>query len=212
MSTPALLCATLEVALNRVLRLEASALKACAALEGRSLALEASDLGWRLVIEPGAGGVRVLGDDALACDVTARAPMPRLLTLALRMAGGERGLPRELEVEGDTELLQTFARILSGVGFDPEELVARAVGDAAAHRLVEGARGLFGWGRRSAESLSYSGAEYLREETEDLARAGDVEAWMQDVETLRDDVDRLQARLDRLERQREAAAKDGAAS
>ena len=204
-STPTLLCATLEIALNRVLRLEPSALSRCAALEGRRLALQATDLGWRFLIEPGASGVRVASDDDLTADVTARAPAARLLGLALNMAGGERGLPRELEVEGDTELLQTFAGILADVGFDPEEWMAKALGDVAAHRLMQGARNLFGWGRRSAQALSYSGAEYLREESEDLARAGDVEVWMQDVERLRDDTDRLQARLEQLE-QRAAGA------
>lgn len=203
MATPALLCATLEIALNRVLRLEPSALSRCAALDGRNLALEATDLGWRFVIEPGAAGVRIASDNDIVADVTARAPAAGLLTLALRMAGGERGPPRELEVEGDTELLQTFAGILAQVGFDPEELMARALGDVAAHRLAHGARKLFGWSRRSAQTLSYSGAEYLREETGDLARGGDVEIWMQDIERLRDDTDRLQARLERLE-QRDA--------
>lgn len=194
-----MLCATLEIALNRLLRLEDSALAACAALDGRRLALEASDLHWRLLIEPGAGGVRVTGGDELTADVTARAPAARLLSSALRTAAGDHGLPRDLEVEGDSELLQRFVGILAEVGFDPEEWTARAVGDVAAHRLVEGARKWLGWGRRSAETLSYSGAEYLREETEDLARGGDIEAWMEAVERLREDTDRLEARLEQLE-------------
>lgn len=198
--TPALLCATLEIALNRLLRLEPLALSRCAALGGRTLALEATDLGWRFVIEPNATGVRIADGSDIVADVTARAPAARLLTLALRMTGGERGPPSELEVEGDAELLQTFAGILAQAGFDPEELMARALGDVAAHRLAHGARKLFGWSRRSLRSLSYSGAEYLREETGDLARAGDVESWMQDIERLRDATDRLQARLERLER------------
>lgn len=197
--TPALLCATLEIALNRVLRSEPSALARCAALNGRTLALEATDLGWHFAIEPNAAGVRVSSDDDIDADVTARASTARLLALALRLTGGERSLPRELEVEGDAELLQTFAGILAQAGFDPEEFMAHALGDVVAHRLANGARKLLGWSRRSAQTLSYSGAEYLREETGDLARGGDVEIWMQGVERLRDDTDRLQARLERLE-------------
>jgi ubiquinone biosynthesis protein UbiJ len=42
-------------------------------------------------------------------------------------------------------------------------------------------------------------AEYLREETRDLARKIDVEEWMEAVDSLRDDVERLEARLRRLE-------------
>ncbi|MDE0856825.1 MAG: hypothetical protein OSA97_20615, partial [Nevskia sp.] len=119
--------------------------------------------------------------------------------LALRSAGGEAGLPAGLEVEGDTELLTRFNALLARVGFDPEELAARLLGDAAAHRLVGGLRELFGWGRHAAQRLTQDTAEYLREETGDLARAGDIEEWMQGVETLREGADRLEARLALLE-------------
>ena len=207
MNTPPLLCAALEIALNRLLRLEPAALEQCVRLQGRALALEASDLGWRLTIEPTDSGVRVLGaDDAPPADVIARAPSARLLTLALQMTADGGALPPGLEIVGDTELLLRFTRILSDVGFDPEEWAARLVGDVAAHRLVERARSLLGWGRRSADALSYSTAEYLREETEDLARASDVEAWSNDVDRLRDGVDRLDARLRRLEASRQTDA------
>lgn len=199
MTAPALACAGLEVALNRYLRLERSALEECTALSGKSIALHIADLGWTFVVEPHAGGVRVLGEPAAPPDVRLAAPSLRLLQLALRSAGGEAGLPAGLEVEGDTELLTRFNALLARVGFDPEELAARLLGDAAAHRLVGGLRELFGWGRHAAQRLTQDTAEYLREETGDLARAGDIEEWMQGVETLREGADRLEARLALLE-------------
>jgi ubiquinone biosynthesis protein UbiJ len=58
---------------------------------------------------------------------------------------------------------------------------------------------VFGWGRRSAGTLALDTAEYLREETRDLARAADVEEWMDAVDAVRDGADRLEARLQRLE-------------
>ncbi|MDE0855117.1 MAG: hypothetical protein OSA97_11920, partial [Nevskia sp.] len=64
MTAPALACAGLEVALNRYLRLERSALEECTALSGKSIALHIADLGWTFVIEPHAGGVRVLAEPA----------------------------------------------------------------------------------------------------------------------------------------------------
>lgn len=199
MTAPALACAGLEVALNRYLRLERSALEECATLSGKSIALHIADLGWTFVVEPHAGGVRVLAEPAAPPDVRLAAPSLRLLQLALRSAGGEAGLPAGLEVEGDTELLTRFNALLARVGFDPEELAARLLGDAAAHRLVGGLRELFGWGRHAAQRLTQDTAEYLREETGDLARAGDIEEWMQGVETLREGADRLEARLALLE-------------
>jgi ubiquinone biosynthesis protein UbiJ len=199
MATPALACATLEIALNRYLRLERSALEECAALNGKAIALHLTDLGWTFVVEPHPAGVRVLADSETPPDVRLSAPSPRLLQLALRSAGGAEGLPAGLEVEGDTELLNRSKALLARVGFDPEELAAKVLGDAAAHRVVGGLRELFGWGRHAAQRLSQDTAEYLSEETGDLARSGDIEEWMQGVDTLREGADRLEARLALLE-------------
>jgi ubiquinone biosynthesis protein UbiJ len=223
MPAPALLCATLEVALNRYLRLEPSALQACAALEGRRIALCADDLDWTLIVEPMAGGVRVAAGteppaapddgaraDAAAggrCDVRVSAASKRLLGFALRAAGGAQGLPEGLHIDGDAELLDRFGRILLSVGFDLEELLARIVGDGAAHRIAGGLGGVLGWTRRAAQRLALDTSEYLREETHDLASAAEVEEWMDEVDTLRDRVDRLEARLTRLERRPLPAAR-----
>ena len=193
--TPALLCAAAEIALNRYLGLEPAALEDCAALAGRGIALHASDLDWTLVVEPHAGGVRVAPGGPT--EVRVSAPGLRLLRLGLRPSGDT--LPAGLDVEGDTELLRRFQAILAKVGFDPEELAARLLGDGAAHRVVGGLRGLLGWGQRAGGRLSQDTAEYLVEETGDLARGADVADWMDAVDSVRAGVDRLEARLARLE-------------
>lgn len=199
MAAPALVCATVEVALNRYLRLERSVVADCAAMAGKSIALEAADLGWMFVIEPIATGVRVSNVAEDEPDVLVSAPTLRLARLGLNQLTRREGLPTGLEVVGDIELLNRFGGLLSRVGFDPEELVARVIGDGAAHRLVGGLKGLFGFGRSAADKLSRDTAEYLTEESEDLARAADVEEWMDAVDGLREGVDRLEARLARLE-------------
>lgn len=200
MPAPSVVCATLEVALNRYLRLERGVIADCAALEGKSIALEAADLGWLFVIEPIATGVRVGNVAYSEPDVRVSAPSLRLARLGLNTLARREGLPSGIEVVGDTELLNRFSGLLTRVGFDPEELIAKVVGDGAAHRIVGGLKGLFGFGRSAADRLSRDTAEYLTEETEDLARAADIEEWMDGVDRLREGVDRLEARLARLER------------
>jgi ubiquinone biosynthesis protein UbiJ len=175
-------------------------------LSGRSLALHAADLGWTFVVEPHAGGVRVLAQLESPPDVRLSAPTLRLLGLAAAAAGGSAQLPAGLDIQGDTELLRRFNAILARVGFDPEELVARLLGDGAAHRLVGGVRGLLGWGRHAAGRLSQDTAEYLTEETGDLARGGDIADWMDRVDALREAADRFEARLALLERQAQETA------
>ncbi|HEY9545657.1 MAG TPA: SCP2 sterol-binding domain-containing protein [Solimonas sp.] len=199
MSAPGLLSAALEVALNRYLGLEASALAECATLEGRSIALVVDVPAWTFVIEFHRGGVRVLDDDMLTPDVTVRGNLNTLMRLAWTISRSQTTIPQGLRVDGDVELLRSFNRLLAQVGFDPEEFAARFVGDAAAHRLNQGLQTLFGWGRRSADTLALDTAEYLREETRDLARGSDVAEWADAVDELRDGAARLEARLRRLE-------------
>lgn len=197
---PSVLCATLEVALNRFLALESAALAECAALQGRRIALAVDTPAWTFVLEFHRGGVRVLaGEDGERCDVSVRGGLTTLMRLAFTVGRGDAGLPQGLSVDGDVELLRRFNAVLRSVGFDPEEFAAGFVGDAAAQRLGAGLQTLFGWGRRSAATLGLDAAEFLREETRDLARADDVADWSDAVETLRDDVERLEARIRRLE-------------
>lgn len=204
MAAPALICATVEVALNRTLRLEPEVLADFARLQGKVLALTVDGPDWSFYVECLADGVRVAAEAPKPPDVTLRGGAILLSRLAAQFARGETTLPAGIEVQGDAELLHRFARLLARIGFDPAEVVARYVGEGAAQRLVGGLRSLLGWGRKSAGTLSLDTAEYLREETRDLARRVDAEEWMDAVDTLRDDTDRLEARLLRLERSGEA--------
>lgn len=198
--TPDWLCGAVEVALNRYLRLEPAVLTEMAELDGKVLALHTDALDWTLFLHPNAQGVQVTADSARAADVRVSGTPLQLFSEALREARGESAVAGSLKIEGDIELLEKFRALLAQVGFDAEELVAKVVGNTAAGRLTEAARGFFGWGRRAAGTLSLDTAEYLREETYDLVHREDVERWMNGVDALREAADRLEARLAQLER------------
>jgi ubiquinone biosynthesis protein UbiJ len=198
--TPPLVCATVEVVLNRTLRLEPEVLAELDALAGQVIAFTVDGLEWDFFIECAGGGVRVAPDFARRADVHLRGGAVGYTQLLAALRRGEAALPSGVVVEGDAELLRRFAALLRRVDFDPAELIARYTGAAAAERLVGGLKGLFGWGRSASQTLASNTAEYLREETYDLARKVDVEEWSAGIETLRDDVARLEARVKRLER------------
>lgn len=200
MAAPALICATVEVALNRTLRLEPEVLADFARLQGKVLTLTVEGPDWSFHVECLADGVRVAPEAPKTPDVQLRGGAILLSRLAAQFARGETTLPPGIEVQGDAELLHRFARLLARIGFDPAEVIARYVGDGAAQRLVGGLRSVLGWGRKSADTLTLDTAEYLREETRDLARRVDAEEWMDAVDALSEDTDRLEARLRRLER------------
>ncbi|HSW12952.1 MAG TPA: SCP2 sterol-binding domain-containing protein, partial [Solimonas sp.] len=173
MTAPAMLCAALEVALNRTLRLEPAVLADCGRLAGRVIALDVDGPAWSFFIEFTEGGVRVLDQLDAEPDVRVAGGLGTLMRLAWQVTQGESGVPQGLRVDGDTELLSRFNQLLARAGFDPEELMAKVVGDTAAHRIDQGLRKLLGWGRQTAQTLGLDTAEYLREETRDLARAAD---------------------------------------
>jgi ubiquinone biosynthesis protein UbiJ len=196
-SAPPLLCAALEIGLNRYLALEPSVADEFGRLKDRVIALHAQGPDWEFFLCPTASGVTVLDAYDGTPDVRISAGPAALLRRAF---GGAEAGGSGVRVEGDADLLQRFSTLLARVGFDPEEWLAPWLGDGPAHRVGQGLRGLFGWSRRSAATLALDTAEYLREETGDLPHRADVERWMEGVAAARRRADQLAARLARLER------------
>jgi ubiquinone biosynthesis protein UbiJ len=169
-----------------------------ARLKGRVIALHAQGPEWEFYLCPGPSGVTVLDAFDGKPDVRITARPAALLRRAF--GGADAAGPSGVTVEGDADLLQRFSALVAKVGFDPAEWLAPWLGDGAAHRVGEGLRGLLGWGRASASTLALDTAEYLREETRDLAHRADVERWTEAVDAARRRVEQLAARLGRLER------------
>ena len=124
-----------------------------------------------------------------------------LITLA-RMAG-EAGVGAlrdgSLELTGDAHLADEFQQLLEYAKPDIEEELSGVVGDAAAHRLGEIARGVSSWTRNASSTMGANIREYLQEEGRDAPSRYEVDRFAGNVNTLRDDVDRLEARIDRLQ-------------
>jgi len=124
-----------------------------------------------------------------------------LSTLA-RMAGiAGVGAIRDgsLELTGDPILAQEFQQLLAYAKPDLEEELSGFVGDVAAHRLGEIARGVGNWTREARSTMGANIREYLQEESRDVPSRYEVDRFATNVSTLRDDVDRLEARIKRLE-------------
>ena len=203
MSAPPLLCAALEIALNRYLALEPGVAAQVGRLKDRVIALHALGPDWEFYLCPGDAAVTVLDVAPRKPDVRISARPAALLRRAFGGAGAEGASGNSgVTVEGDADLLQRFSTLLAKVGFDPEEWLAPWLGDGAAHRVGQGLRDLLGWGRRSAATLALDTAEYLREETRDLAHRDDVQRWIDGVDAVRKRGEQLAARIDRLERRR----------
>ncbi len=127
-----------------------------------------------------------------------------LITLA-RMAG-EAGVGAlrdgSLELTGDAHLADDFQQLLEYAKPDIEEELSGVVGDVAAHRLGEFARGVSTWTRSASSTMGANIREYLQEESRDAPSRYEVDRFASNVNTLRDDVDRLEARINRRQEDR----------
>lgn len=200
MTAPALLCAGLEIALNRYLALEPAVAERCGALAGKVIGLRADGPGWEFFVLPRAGGVQVLGEFERKPDVRVIATPVQLFKQALRAGRGDKSVVDGVQVEGDVGLLSRFGALLVEVGFEPEEWLASVLGGGAAHRAVGGARSLADWARGAAGTLGLDTAEYLREETRDLVHKDDINTWADAVDKLDQRVRALGERIQRAER------------
>lgn len=184
--------------LNRNIRESTPARELCAQLSGTVVAIRVRDTALAAYF--------VVSDDAL--DVVASTDADpdiiicgSLIPLA-RMAGesGEAAVrDGSLDLTGDAELANQFQQLLSFAKPDLEEELSGVVGDVAAHRLGEFARGLGRWGRDARSTMGANIREYLQEESRDAPSRYEVERFSNNLNTLRDDVDRIEARLNRLQ-------------
>ena len=182
--------------LNRNIEAITPARELCAELSGKVIAVRVANTALATHFIVGEETLELTASSDLEPDVVITGS---LLTLA-RMAGesGESAIrDGELDLTGDAETAQQFQQLLDYAKPDVEEELSGIVGDVAAHRLGELARGLGRWGRDARATMGANIREYLQEESRDAPSRYEVDRFTADVGTLRDDVDRLEARIDR---------------
>ena len=182
---------------NRNIRETTAARELCRDLDGTVVAVNVRGTGLAAWFEVNGDGVNVAGESDKEPNVIITGS---LLTLA-RMAGqsGERAIrDGSLELSGDARKAQDFQRLLSLARPDIEEEMSGVIGDVAAHRLSELARGFGRWRHDVHATMATNVREYLQEESGELPSRYETERFVKEVDTLRDDVERAAARLNRL--------------
>ena len=158
----------------------------------------------RIEVFPFGADLEVAPDGSLAISPSDGAEPDARVSLspftAARWLAGDVAARSQVEVRGDAALAAALQSVFAELRWDVEEDLSKVLGDAAAHRLVGGARDFAAWQRRSARDLMENAAEYLVEERRLLASPTQMRAWSRAVDTLRDDVERLAKRIDRLSR------------
>jgi ubiquinone biosynthesis protein UbiJ len=169
-------------------------------LDGKTIAIRVRDTGLAMYVDIDSETLMLRSAAEREPDVTLTGS---LFTLA-KMAGpeaSERGAPirsGELDVSGDAYTAQAFQELLRFARPDVEEELSHLIGDTAAFRASELARGFRDWALSARTTIGSNIREYLQEESRDLPSRYEVERFARHVDALRDDVARFEARLNRL--------------
>jgi ubiquinone biosynthesis protein UbiJ len=142
------------------------------------------------------GGRIEAGGAGAAVAVTLK---PALLSA---LARAQDPLEHAVEVSGEARLaaeVTWLVRHLREAAPDlAEENLSRLLGDVAAHRLAQGARGFFAWQADAAQRLAAAFGDYLTEEKRIVVGRAEHDAFAAAVTQLSDALERAEARVGRL--------------
>ncbi|RMU30274.1 SCP2 domain-containing protein [Pseudomonas amygdali] len=192
------LLASIEHGINRVLRLDSTALPRMARLSGHVIALDCRDPSLKIFILPSDEGLLLAADWAADADCTLRAPASSLLRLALSKDKTAVLHGPDVELDGDSGVLLELVGILQDLELDWEHELSNWVGPVASQLFSSRLRNSGRWTRESFTSLSQNVADYLSEESRTLVGKHEAEARFAELDQIKLDLDRLEACFARL--------------
>ena len=194
------LLASVESGVNRVLRLDSTALARMRPLTGKVIAVECASPALQLFILPSDEGLLLAGQWAADADCTLRAPASSLLRLALSKDKTAVLHGPQVDLEGDSHVLMELATILQDLELDWEFELSRWIGPVATALIAGHVRSRANWYQHGFASLNQNLAEYLSEEARTLVGEREAQARFNELDQLKLDLDRLEARVERLSR------------
>ena len=194
------LLASVEHGLNRVLRMDSTALPRLAALEGKIIAIDCRQPALQLYILPGDEGLMLASHWETEADCTLRAPASSLLQLALSQDKPAVLHSPQVELEGDSAVLLDLVAVLQDLELDWEYELSRWLGPVASHLIGGHLRSRARWYQQGFTSLNQNLAEYLAEESRTLVGQREAEARFSELDRIKLDLERLEARFERLSR------------
>ncbi|BAP42914.1 SCP2 sterol-binding domain-containing protein [Pseudomonas sp. 21LCFQ02] len=192
------LLASAEHGINRVLRMDSTALPRLGALSGTVIAVDCRDPALQLFILPSDQGLLLASQWAAPADCTLRAPAASLLRLALSQDKSAVLHGPNVELDGDSGILLELAGILQDLELDWEYELSRWLGPVASQVLGSQLRSRARWTRSSLASLGQNLADYLSEESRTLVGKHEAEAHFNELDRIKLDLERLEVRVARL--------------
>ena len=199
------LLASVELGINRVLRLDSTALARLAHLSGKVIEVDCNSPAVQLFILPSDEGLMLAAHWESPADCTLRAPASSLLRLALSKDKTAVLHSPEVELDGNSAVLLDLAAVLQDLELDWEYELSHWLGPVATQLLGGHLRSRSRWYRQGLESLSQNLGEYLSEESRALVGEREAQARFAELDRLKLDLERLEARFERLARSHNAS-------
>lgn len=194
------LLASVEHGLNRVLRLDSTALPRLAALEGKVIAIDCLQPALQLYILPDEDGLLLAAHRESEADCTLRAPASSLIQLALAKDKTAVLHSPQVQLHGDSAVLLDLVAVLQDLELDWEYELSRWLGPVPTALLAGHLRLRARWTRQGLARFSQNLSEYLAEESRTLVGRREAEAAFSELDRVKVDVERLEARIRRLAR------------
>ena len=192
------LLASAEQGLNRVLRLDPTALPRLARLAGRIIEIDCSAPAMQLFVLVEEDGLRLASSWAADADCRLRAPASSLVRLLVSRQKTAVLHEPQVSIDGDSGVLMSLAEVLQDLELDWEYEASRWLGPVGAQLLGTGVRTPTRWLRESGDSLRQDLADYLTEESRALVGQQEAEARFSEIDDLKLALDRLEANIARL--------------
>lgn len=186
----------LELTINGVLALDAASKARLLRLDGRTLALHATQPQMTLFICIRSAGLHLTITHEGATTASLHGSASALLGLLLRREPIDSLLTKNVELRGDTAFVQELQALLLGLDIDWEYQLSKLTGDIPTQTLASGLREAGSFIRKTGSRLREDVSDYLHEESGVLPTATALEAFYREIAELQLRVDRLQARLE----------------
>jgi ubiquinone biosynthesis accessory factor UbiJ len=199
-------------AVNHLLARETWARERLTPYAGKTARLVCTPVTLILLVQPDGYLSAVDESQAHSFDVTVSVPADAVPAF---VQGGQAAVMKHVKIEGDAEFATVIAKLAEHLRWEPEEDLAKLIGDGPAWRVASVARSVGDHALRTGRNLLDSVAEYLLDENPQLVRRTALEGFNAELARARDTLARVEKRIERLEQKvdaRGASAPGGAAT
>jgi len=188
-------------AVNHLLARESWARQRLAPYAGKTARLSCAPVELTLLVQPDGYLAAVGESETHQFDVTVSVPSDALPAF---VQGGQAAVMKHVKIEGDAEFATVIARLAEHLRWEPEEDLAKLIGDGPAWRVVSVVRRVGEHVQRTSRNLLDTAAEYLLDENPQLVRRAALADFNVELARARDALARVEKRLERLEQKVEA--------